>query len=459
MSRRGRRHEVRQATWVTVTKRHERRGSWVVVVTSIGGIGLSVAEAREGYVAQIERLSSIERETSISINRRVDLAKASLFIAAEDDSLVSHSSVPLPVDAFLHRLDDLSMEFCTRSGPALRSSPEALLQSLETFFIVSSRVEPRALYLHSVLTHRSGSAPMLTLIYSEILKMLRLWGLLTFDCELFFPHDSHTLPRGYHKQKSKDSDHHHILTSQTLLDKVLPLFSRSLSNITSPFLLLLIITLTSSSITFFNPLLDVRSNIISLQLSHPNLVYGCVSFISALLFHCIKLPVQVLTDLKEAFWPFPHDQTKSLFLRAANAANYIDISYTAEESGFQIASAKAAHHRLDRGVWTSVRFGDMRRALSACERLILLDSDPKELRDYSVLLYHCGLYEQSLEYLRMYKDAESSTLGSRTSSRLESLEEEAVTQLMTRLNLIMMEDGWSDPSHARNFLGNNAEPW
>lgn len=34
-------------------------------------------------------------------------------------------------------------------------------------------------------------------------------------------------------------------------------------------------------------------------------------------------------------------------------------------SGFQIASAKAAQHRLERGVWTSVRFGDMRRALSS----------------------------------------------------------------------------------------------
>lgn len=33
-------------------------------------------------------------------------------------------------------------------------------------------------------------------------------------------------------------------------------------------------------------------------------------------------------------------------------------------SAFELASAKAAQHRLERGVWTSVRFGDMRRALS-----------------------------------------------------------------------------------------------
>lgn len=61
---------------------------------------------------------------------------------------------------------------------------------------------------------------MLSLIYSEILKMLRLWGFLDFDVEIFFPHDRHSLPRGYHKQKSKESDNAHILTSQGLLVEV-----------------------------------------------------------------------------------------------------------------------------------------------------------------------------------------------------------------------------------------------
>ncbi|KAJ0100965.1 hypothetical protein Patl1_05350 [Pistacia atlantica] len=32
--------------------------------------------------------------------------------------------------------------------------------------------------------------------------------------------------------------------------------------------------------------------------------------------------------------------------------------------GLQLASAKAAKHRLERGVWTSVHFGDMRCALA-----------------------------------------------------------------------------------------------
>ncbi|KAM1176083.1 hypothetical protein ACFX2I_028365 [Malus domestica] len=362
---------------------------------SSGTLTSLAREAREGFCSQIRHLSDIERETSITINRCVDLGKTALYIAAEDDSLVSHSSVPLPVDAFISRFGDLSMDYCSHYNSSFRSSPEKLLESLENYLYVNKgfrrtiaryHSESRALYIHSVLTHRSGSPAMLSLIYSEILKMLRLWGFLDFDVEIFFPHDLHSLPRGYHKQKSKESDNVHIMTSQALL-------------------------------------------------------------------------VEILRNLKDAFWPFQHDQPGNLFLRAARAANFIDRSNINEDSGFQLASAKAAQHRLDRGVWTSVHFGDMRRALSACERLILLEADPKELRDYSILLYHCGFYEESLEYLKLYQDKKGRPLRRRPSDSLTVLEEDATEKLMIRLNLILMEDGWSRPSYIRNFLGNNSEPW
>ena len=62
---------------------------------------------------------------------------------------------------------------------------------------------------------------MLSLVYSEILKMLRLWGLLDFDIEIFFPHNPNSLPRGYRKQKSKESDQPHIMTSESLLTEVI----------------------------------------------------------------------------------------------------------------------------------------------------------------------------------------------------------------------------------------------
>ncbi|KAF9688780.1 hypothetical protein SADUNF_Sadunf01G0023700 [Salix dunnii] len=381
-------------------------------------------EARQNFMSQIKRLSSIEREISISINRRVDLAKTALYIAAEDDSLISHSSVALPVDAFVERLDDLSMGFCTNNSSALKSSPEMLLDSLEKF-----------LYVKKVLTHRSGSAVMLALIYSEILKMLRLWSLLDFDCEIYFPHDNHGLPRGYHKQKSKESDHQHILTTLTLLEMVGCVF----------FLLAFI----SSS--------NMHDEIAQNWDTHM-IMHFCIMLLVFLRPLYIVSCMQILRNLKEAFWPFQHDHTKSLFLRAAHAADCVDTSKTFEGSSAQLASAKAAQHRLDRGVWTSVHFGDMRRALSACERLILLESDPKELRDYSVLLYHCGFYEQSLQYLKLYQE-KGSSLQKQASNKLSSLEEDAVEKLMIRLNLISMEEGWIKPSHVRNFLGNNSEPW
>lgn len=90
-------------------------------------------EAREGFCSQINKLSNIERETSISINRCVDLGKTALHIAAEDDSLISHSSVPLPVDAFIERLDDLSMGYCPHYNSSLNSSRENFLDSIERY--------------------------------------------------------------------------------------------------------------------------------------------------------------------------------------------------------------------------------------------------------------------------------------------------------------------------------------
>ncbi|RWW20237.1 hypothetical protein GW17_00015662 [Ensete ventricosum] len=98
--------------------------------------------AREGFRQQIQGLSGISGETSIVVRIGADLARAALQIAAEDDSLISHSSVPLPVDAFVERLDDLSMGFCSLYMPPLNSSPEVFLGNLERYF-----------YVHKVVTY------------------------------------------------------------------------------------------------------------------------------------------------------------------------------------------------------------------------------------------------------------------------------------------------------------------
>jgi len=61
---------------------------------------------------------------------------------------------------------------------------------------------------------------MLALIYSEILKTVRIYGLLDFDPEIFFPNDLNSLPRGYDKQKGKLGNEPHIMTSKSLLVEV-----------------------------------------------------------------------------------------------------------------------------------------------------------------------------------------------------------------------------------------------
>lgn len=65
-----------------------------------------------------------------------------------------------------------------------------------------------------------------------------------------------------------------------------------------------------------------------------------------------------------------------------------------------------ARYRLKRGIWTSVGAGDLRRALAATERLCLLGLDNKDLRDYGVLLFHCGQYKQAYHFLETYQARE-----------------------------------------------------
>jgi hypothetical protein len=90
--------------------------------------------AREGFAKQIGRLTRLNAETSIAISRGADLARTALCIAAEDDSLVSHSSVPLPVDAFIARLDDLSTGFLAAGFlPPSGAPPEVFFDHLDRY--------------------------------------------------------------------------------------------------------------------------------------------------------------------------------------------------------------------------------------------------------------------------------------------------------------------------------------
>lgn len=72
--------------------------------------------------------------------------------------------------------------------------------------------------------------------------------------------------------------------------------------------------------------------------------------------------------------------------------------------------------------------------MAACERLVLLNHDPRELRDYAALLYHCGYYEDCLKYLTSYQTAMVIHLQTQWS---------VIVEITTPLNVTLH---WSFPS-------------
>lgn len=170
--------------------------------------------------------------------------------------------------------------------------------------------------------------------------------------------------------------------------------------------------------------------------------------------------MEILRNLKDAFWPFHNDHLSSLFLRAAHAANHaiepIDSGERLSKpyNGIKMAFAEAAQHRLRHELWTNARFRDMQLALAACERLIILGADLKELRDYAVLLYHCGHYEDCSKYLSLYQSCRMSEL-----DQINEFEEDAVKKLTARVNLILAEKGWRKKTVPESYLGNIVKPW
>lgn len=96
--------------------------------------------------------------------------------------------------------------------------------------------------------------------------------------------------------------------------------------------------------------------------------------------------VECLRYLKRSYWPFQWDPMAGGFRGAAKA--YLDGADSAEAE----AIARTARHRLERGIWTSPGGGDLRRAIAAAERLVILRGEEasEERRDLAVLYCHAG---------------------------------------------------------------------
>ncbi|KAI5059266.1 hypothetical protein GOP47_0025585 [Adiantum capillus-veneris] len=346
--------------------------------------------ARESFVKQLTQLTSSEYGKHNRVSYTLDLARAALEVSSEDDALVSHSPVALPVDSYLDRLNSMAMEFASHHLPSHPSSPDSVLSSLDNYMYgyksfqrtsSSANGDARDCYFNMVLTRRLGNPAILAIIYSELVKILKSWGVIDFVVDMIPPEDKFSLPRPVPRKPP-----------QSTLEEA------------------------------------------SLQLLTPK-----------------GLLVEILTILKNIYWPWKlinGSAEGSNFLKAADAANHgihmsssapVESLFAAPSNimGSQVASARAAKHRLQRGIWTSTSFGDMRRALAATERLVLLGADRKELRDYGMLLYHCGLFEPSLGYLNAYNECKEESAAS--SDLMSSKEAAALENVLLRLRLIIAE--------------------
>ncbi|MCO5597261.1 hypothetical protein L7F22_051337 [Adiantum nelumboides] len=366
--------------------------------------------ARQSFVQEATKLTSSKYDNHSRVSCPLNLARAALDISSEDDALVSHSPVPLPVDSYLDRLNSMAMEFASHHLPSHPSSPDSVLNSLDNYLYgyksfhrtsSNTTADARDCYFNMVLTRRLGNPAILAIIYSELVKILNSWGVIDFIVGMIAPEDGLSLPRPIPRKPSQPN------------------------------------------------LEDLSSQLLTPKASL----------------------VEILIILKNIYWPWKlinGSLEGSNFLKAADAANHgihmssnapVESLFTAPSNimGSQVASARAAKHRLQRGIWTSSSFGDMRRALAATERLVLLGADRKELRDYGMLLYHCGLFEPSLGYLNAYNDCKEENAAS--SDLLSIKEAAALEKVLLRLRLIVAERRWNIPS-ASTIVGSPlADPW
>ena len=101
--------------------------------------GITDQAARDSFAAEIFRARNHGDlgggASAQSESAPADLARAALEIAAEDDALISHSPVPLPVDAYLARLDSMAAELAGHHllPNACDRTPEAVFRVMDSY--------------------------------------------------------------------------------------------------------------------------------------------------------------------------------------------------------------------------------------------------------------------------------------------------------------------------------------
>ncbi|KAK9826657.1 hypothetical protein WJX74_008333 [Apatococcus lobatus] len=313
-------------------------------------------EARQGFLDIIEKGEA-----------GIRLADAALQVAAEDDAIISHSTVKLPVKSFQSRIARLAADVANNHIPSKdTASPHQQLQAVKEFLFTRQGFrlpgfgrsnipegtvvdhpgvweDARQAYLSDTLISKRGIAASLGVLFADVMQRLLLSGAVDFAVRM-------------------DCSSHTRLPEATILAGM------------------------------------PREGLIGADGAPLN---TCTS----------EALIEMLQFLKRAFWPFPWDTSSS----RGSGGGFAGAAQVALEGGSSDAGLEAisrtAKHRLNRGIWTSPGAGDIRRAVPATERLVLLGDaagvsvHPCERRDLAVLLLHAEMPGRAMVELRAFADS------------------------------------------------------
>lgn len=271
-----------------------------------------------------------------------DAVLASLFIAVEDDAFKSRTSVCLPHEAYVKRLQKLMDEFEMRDIAYFNGQYDdrMVLKALERYLYEEHQYKPPVgwmeafspyrTYFHHVIAQKVGIPASLATLYMGCVKILRT------------------------KEILKDEVYVLISNSRGLDPDVLP---RTPWGITKD---------------------DY------LNLGIPADARWCTP----------KMSIQMqLRALKRSFWPWTWDDRRDTGIELA-----LRSAVFGSEDRMQTAVKGVGIIQP-----TGRPFGDLEMAIRATERLALV-AEPENIRDYGVLLYHSQRYKEAYEQLQKYQN-------------------------------------------------------
>ncbi|PRW20351.1 hypothetical protein C2E21_9056 [Chlorella sorokiniana] len=320
----------------------------------------------------------------------LELSAAALHIAAEDDALVSHSTVQLPVPSYQQRLQRMAAELASQYLPAA-------LQRWEQQAAAAEAKEAGTGEGGSGSSSEGSSEGGGSSESSSSSVSGRDEALLREIQRYLFEVQGFRVP-GYGRSNLPDRavvDHPGVWESagHAYLNEVL-VTKRGIPAALAIVLADLVRRLLLLGAIDFAVKVDCRD---LGRLPVPHILPGVrrtsvVRPDGTVLNTCTSEALaEVLRFLKRCYWPFKWDSSSGGFASAAS------VFLEGEQDGEMEAISRTAKHRLERGIWTSPGAGDIRRAVAACERLVLLcgEACPWERRDLAVLYMHLGQFREA----------------------------------------------------------------